>query len=279
MLVFVPLFFLSGVEGRLLRPLGVAYVVSLGASLLVAVTVTPALCSLLLPRSRAVRRSREPALVRWLKRRYRPILETALDHPWRMTLPALALLIAAIVVIAGAGRSFLPEFNEGALTISAVTLPGTNLEESDRLGNVIEEILLEQPEVVSTARRTGRAELDQHAMSVESAEIDVRLEMGERSKEEMLDGIREALSVLPGLNTTIGQPISHRIDHMLSGSRANIAVKVFGDDLYVMRTLAAACATPWRTCRASSPDPSNPRTDIPQPARPLRPSGPGEPTV
>jgi len=237
-LVFLPLFFLSGVEGLLLRPLGLAYVVSLAASLAVAVTVTPALCSLLLPHSRAVVHNREAALVTRLKRWYRPLLERSLNHPWLVTAPAAALLIVAVVVLSNAGRAFLPEFNEGALTISAVTLPGTNLQESDRLGKVIEEILLEHPEVVSTARRTGRAELDQHAMSVESAEIDVRLEMGERSKEEMLDAMRADLALLPGLNVTIGQPISHRIDHMLSGSRANIAVKVFGDDLRTMRNLA-----------------------------------------
>ncbi len=237
-LVFLPLFFLSGVEGRLLKPLGLAYIVSLAASLAVAVTVTPVLCALLLPRSRSVLLNREAAIVTRLKSWYRPLLQSALDHPWRTTTPAIVLFIVAVVVIAGSGRSFLPEFNEGSLTISAVTLPGTNLEESDRLGRIIENILLEHPEVVSTARRTGRAELDQHAMSVESAEIDVNLVMGDRSKKELLDAIRADLALLPGLNVTIGQPISHRIDHMLSGSRANIAVKIFGDDLRSMRSLA-----------------------------------------
>lgn len=262
-LVFLPLFFLTGVEGLLLRPLGLAYVVSLAASLVVAVTVTPALCSLLLPHSRAVVHNREAAIVIRLKRWYRPLLEAALNHPWRTTAPAALLLVAAVVLVVGSGRSFLPEFNEGSLTISAVTLPGTNLEESDRLGRVIEDILLEHPEVLSTARRTGRAELDQHAMSVESAEIDVRLRMGERSKEELLDALREDLAMLPGLNVTIGQPISHRIDHMLSGSRANIAVKVFGSDLRTMRNLAGRVREAMADVPGVVDLAVEPQTDIP----------------
>jgi CzcA family heavy metal efflux pump len=237
-LVFLPLFFLSGVEGRLLRPLGLAYVVSLGASLLVAVTVTPALCLSLLPRSRAVRENREAPVAVWLKRRYAPLLDAALDHPWHVAAPGVALLAVAVVAVLGVGRSFLPEFDEGALTISAVTLPGTTLADSDRLGREVERILHAHPEVVSTARRTGRAELDQHAMSVESAEIDVMLAMRDRDKADFLAALREDLAALPGLNVTIGQPISHRIDHMLSGSRANVAVKIFGDDLLELRSLA-----------------------------------------
>ncbi len=236
-LVFVPLFFLSGVEGRLLRPLGVAYVVSLGASLLVAITVTPALCLSLLPNSRAVRTNRQAFVVTWLKAKYEPLLRSALDHPWRFTTPGIVLLAVALTAVLSIGRSFLPEFNEGALTISAVTLPGSTLGNADLIGLEVERILHEQPEVVSTARRTGRAELDQHAMSVESAEIDVALSMKDRDKETFLADLREALAVLPGLNVTIGQPISHRIDHMLSGSRANLAVKLFGDDLMEMRAL------------------------------------------
>ncbi len=238
MLVFLPLFFLSGVEGRLLVPLGTAYIVSLAASLLVAVTVTPALGLWLLPGSRAVRQDREAPLVRWLKRCYEPLLRAALDRPWWFAAPAAALLAVALIWLAGAGRSFLPEFNEGSLTISAVTLPGTPMAVSDQLGLVIEDILHEQPEVVSTARRTGRAELDQHAMSVESAEIDVTLRPGDRSREEFLADLRHDLAVVPGVNVTIGQPISHRIDHMLSGSRASVAVKIYGDDLLELRDLA-----------------------------------------
>ncbi len=208
MLVFVPLFFLSGVEGRLLIPLGAAYMVALAASLLVAVTVTPALGLWLLPGSRAVRENHEAPLVRWLKAGYTPLLGVAMRRPWYFAGVALVLAAGAVTFLAGMGRSFLPEFNEGALTISAVTLPGTPVANSDRLGGLIEEILLARPEVVSTARRTGRAELDQHAMSVESAEIDVKLRRGERSREDFLADLRRELATVPGVNFTIGQPIS-----------------------------------------------------------------------
>jgi len=237
-LVFLPLFFLSGIEGRLLRPLGFAYVVSLAASLVVALTVTPVLCSLLLPGSRAVHDDREGALVRWLKARYAPILDAVLLR-WKAVLGAsAALLVLAVVGLALAGRAFLPDFNEGTLTLFAVTLPGTSLAESDKLGRLVEETLLRHPEVVATARRTGRAELDEHAQDVNSAEIDVGLKMGRRSKKELLAAMRKDLALVPGVAITIGQPISHRIDHMLSGTRANIAVKVFGDDLQELRRLA-----------------------------------------
>jgi len=237
LLVFVPLFFLAGIEGRLLRPLGFAYMVSLGASLAVALTVTPAMCALLLSSSERLAHD-EPRLVAWLKTRYATLLEQTLAH-WRAVLAAAAaMLIAAVAALATAGAAFLPDFNEGTLTLSVVTLPGTSLEESNRLGQLVEEILLEQPEVVATARRTGRAELDEHAQDVNASEIDVGLEMKDRSKTEFLDALRRALSVVPGTNVTIGQPISHRIDHMLSGTRANIAVKIFGEDLYELRRLA-----------------------------------------
>jgi CzcA family heavy metal efflux pump len=236
-LVFLPLFVLTGVEGRLLRPLGFAYIVSLAASLAVALTVTPALCSVLLPTSRAVREDREGRLVRWLKARYAPVLGRVLAR-WRLAgAVALALFAASAVSLLVAGRAFLPEFNEGTLTISAVTLPGTSLAESDRLGRMVEEILLTHPEVTATARRTGRAELDEHAQDVNSAEIDVGLRMKDRSKEEFLAALRRDLSAVPGVAITIGQPISHRIDHMLSGTRANLAVKIFGDDLRELRRL------------------------------------------
>ena len=239
-LVFVPVFFLGGVEGRLLQPLGVAYLVALLASLLVAVTVTPVLCLLLLPNSRAVLTGHESGFVRLLKRGYTPLLNGALRHPWFVTLPAVALLAVALVATSFFGRAFLPEFNEGSLTLSAVTLPGTSLAESDALGRVVEQTLLSSafPEIISVARRTGRAELDEHAQGVEAAELDVSLKMGQRSKAEFLAALREALSQVPGMNVTIGQPISHRIDHMLSGTRANIAVKIYGSDLYPLRTLA-----------------------------------------
>jgi CzcA family heavy metal efflux pump len=236
-LVFLPLFFLSGVEGRLLAPLGFAYVVSLAASLVVALTVTPALCSVLLPGSKAVREDREGFLVHWLKARYQPLLAAVIDRHWLVLGGSVALLVAAGVGFGLAGRAFLPDFNEGTLTLSAVTLPGTSLGESDKMGRLIEETLLAHPEVVATARRTGRAELDEHAQDVNSAEIDVGLKMQRRSKEELLTALRSDLSRIPGMAITIGQPISHRIDHMLSGTRANVAVKVFGDDLVELRRL------------------------------------------
>src|SRR4029453_6318990 len=181
-LVFLPLFFLAGVEGRLLQPLGAAYVISLLASLAVAVTLTPVLCHLLLPGSRAVRRGREPFLVHVLKAGYALILRPALRFPWLVTLPALVGLGVALYAGSFLGRAFLPDFNEGALTISAVTLPGTSLAESDTLGRLVEQTLLAHPEVVSVARRTGRAALDEHAQGVEAAELDVALVRRDRSK-------------------------------------------------------------------------------------------------
>lgn len=238
-LVFVPLFMLSSVEGRLLRPLGFGYVVALVASLAVALTVTPVLASWWLPGSRAIAARAEPRFVRASKAIYSQWLGRVFDH-WRLVAGAASvLLVAAIVAIAGAGRSFLPEFNEGALTVSAVTIPGTSLADSNALGDALERLLHGVPEVASTARRTGRAELDEHVQGVESAEIDVRLEMKGRPREEVLEELRQKATLLPGTNVTIGQPISHRIDHMLSGTRANIAVKVFGDDLQVLRQLAS----------------------------------------
>ncbi len=237
-LVFMPLFFLSGVEGRLLRPLGLAYLVSLFASLLVALTVTPALCLLLLPGSRAVRAAREPRWITGLKGLYQRLLLLAFRFRPVVLGVSLLCLVLALASFPLMGRAFLPDFNEGTLTISVVTLPGTSLAESDKLGSTVERLLLEIPEIESTARRTGRAELDEHVQGVESAEIDVTLNMLERPKEEVLAQIRERLSLVPGTNVTIGQPISHRIDHMLSGRRANVAVKVFGPDLATLRSLA-----------------------------------------
>lgn len=238
-LVFLPLFLLGSVEGRLLRPLGFAYVVALTASLIVALTITPVLCSYLLPGSRLIASGTEPRFTRRLKEAYQRWLERAFRYWLTVVAAAVALLVAALAGILFAGRSFLPEFNEGALTVSAVTIPGTSLEDSNALGNALERLMLSVPEVTSTARRTGRAELDEHVQGVESAEIDVRLEMKDRSREVVIDELRQKVSLLPGTNVTIGQPISHRIDHMLSGTRANIAVKIFGDDLPMLRQLAS----------------------------------------
>jgi len=242
-LVFLPLFALESVEGRLLWPIGFAYIIALVASLVVALTVTPALCSILLPRARSILKGHDPWLIRTLKRIYRPLLSFSLNHSWMVLGASLLLVVAAGVSVSRMGRSFLPEFNEGSLTVGAVTIPGTSLAESDQLGTALEKILLTVPEVRSTGRRTGRAELDEHVQSVESAEIDVDLQMANRPKDEVLQDIRDKVSVLPGTNVSVGQPISHRIDHMLSGTLANIAVKIFGDDLRQLRLLAKEVQT------------------------------------
>lgn len=243
MLVFLPLFFLSGVEGRLMVPLGLAYVVSLAASLLVAITVTPVLSALLLPHSKTVRESMEPRFIHALKAVYRWSLEKTVRR-WKTIAAVSAIALAvSLVALALAGRAFLPDFNEGTLTVSTATLPGTALENSDRLGQLVEQILLSHPEVVATARRTGRAEGDPHAMDVSASEIEVTLKMGERSKEEFLADLRADLAGVPGTQIVIGQPISHRIDHMLSGNRSNIAVKIFGPDLAELRRLTGQIKT------------------------------------
>jgi CzcA family heavy metal efflux pump len=236
--VFLPLFFLGGVEGRLLRPLGFAYVVSILASLLVAVTVTPVLCAYLLPNARAVQEERESRLVRWLKVRYSRTLERVLARPKAVLAGAAIVLLATLASLPLLGSSFLPEFNEGALTVSVVTVPGTSLAESDAIGRRVEQILLSNPAVENTDRRQGRAELDEHAQGVNAAEIDVTLKP-EIDKERVFEELRREFSSIPGTNVTIGQPIGHRIDHMLSGTRANIAVKIFGPDLYELRQVGA----------------------------------------
>ncbi len=238
-LVFLPLFFLSGLEGRMLAPLGLAYIVAIAASLVVAMTVTPALCAWLLPGSKALDHE-ESLVMRGLKRLYAPSLDLALRLPALVLGGSIAALVVALAILPFLGRSFLPEFNEGSLTLNVVTLPGTSLEGSDRLGRRVEEVLLEFPEVAATARRTGRAELDEHAQDVNAAELDVRLDFSnsERSKEEFLAALRKALAQVPGAVITVGQPLSHRIDHMLSGSRSAIAIKVFGDDLVTLRQVA-----------------------------------------
>jgi CzcA family heavy metal efflux pump len=246
LLVFVPLFFLTDIEGRLLRPLGVAFVVSLGASLLVAVTLTPALSSYLLPSSREIGHKTETALVRLCKRMYGRPLDWALRHRRLVAIPTVLMFLAAVVGAIQAGRGFLPEFNEGALVIGLVSMPGISLAESDALATVAQETLMQHPEVATIGRRTGRAEEDEHVMGVEASEIEATLDMDaptrlglpRRTKAELLTALREDLAVIPGVEATIGQPIGHRIDHMLSGTRANIAVKIFGPDRATLRRIA-----------------------------------------
>ncbi len=236
-LVFLPIFGLSGVEGRLLTPLAFAYIVSLAASLGVAIVVTPALCYAFLPNAPSIARGHEGWLARTLKSGFARVLPPALRHPHLVTAVAAGLLVIAGLSMSRMGSGFLPEFHEGSLTVQANTLPGTSLQKSDEIGTRVEQILLAQPEVVATARRTGRAELDEHVQGVEAAEIDVGLRETGRPRAELLADLRRGFSTLPGTNVTIGQPISHRIDHMLSGTRANIAIKVFGDDLATLRRL------------------------------------------
>lgn len=229
---FVPLFFLSGMEGRMLKPLGIAYIISLFASLVVALTITPQLCKMLLSGERYLqKKEKEGWFIRNLFSRYRKMLQGALKHS-KAVLVSIALLLAVSLFLATRmGSSFLPQFNEGALTIAAISQPGISLEESDKLGEQIEMELLKIPEVNSTARRTGRGELDPHSQMTNSAEIDVSYTLDQRSNEEFLAEVRKNLASVPGIAFTVGQPLGHRIDHMISGTRASIAIKVFGPDL------------------------------------------------
>jgi CzcA family heavy metal efflux pump len=234
--VFLPLFALGGFEGRMFAPLAFAYIISISASLLVALTVTPVLCYFLLGTSSLIEEEKESALVLWLKARYAGILGWTLQHPVVIIACSALALAAALAVFPFMGREFLPPFNEGTLNINTNLPPGTSLVESNRVGNLIERALLEVPEVVTTTRRTGRAELDEHAAGVSTSEIEVVTEPKDRPHREFMDDVRERLSRIAGLDVEVGQPISHRIDHLLSGTRAQIAIKLFGPDLQVLRT-------------------------------------------
>src|SRR6476659_3016257 len=236
-LVFLPIFGLAGVEGRLLTPLAFAYIVSLVASLIVAIIVTPALSYAFLPHARSIERGHDGWLARSLKDRFANDLPRALNHPFLVMVVSAVLLVVAVIALTRAGTAFLPEFHEGSLTVQANTRPGTSLAKSDQIGRRVEQIMLAEPEVVATARRTGRADLDEHVQGVEAAEIDVGLRETGRTRADLLAALRREFSTLPGTNVTIGQPISHRMDLLLSGTRANIAVKVFGDDLAILRRL------------------------------------------
>lgn len=236
---FMPLFFLSGMEGRLLMPLGIAFVVSLFASLVIAITLTPVLCSYLLSSEKSLQKQeKESWLVRNLQNYYGRFLQWALGYKKYFIGSALAMFVLALLAFSQLGRSFLPEFNEGSLTITVIAKPGLSLDESNRIGTRVENALLSIPEIISTTRRTGRAELDEHAQGVNSSEIEVPYELEEREREEFMAEVREKLGKISEANVIIGQPISHRIDHMLSGTRANIAIKIFGSDLNRLYTLS-----------------------------------------
>lgn len=229
---FVPLFFLSGMEGRMLKPLGIAYIVSLTMSLIIAMTVTPLMCRLLLTNEKYLeKKQKDNWLTRRLSSAYKRTLSIALNNKRKVLYPAFALFIIALGLFFTLGQSFLPEFNEGSLVITAVTKPGISLDENNKLGNLIESELLDIPEVTSTARRTGRGELDEHAQSANSAEIEVNFDLIDRSRKDFLADVRSRLANIPGVVTSVGQPLGHRIDHMLSGTQANIAIKIFGSDL------------------------------------------------
>lgn len=232
---FLPLFFLSGMEGRMLIPLGIAFVVALFVSLVVAMTLTPILSRMLLSNDKYLAKNKkEKWLVSKLIFYYEISLVWTLKHKKAIIFSTVGIFVASLVVFSTFGRSFLPEFNEGALTLSVVTKPGASLEESNGLGNLVETELLSIPEITSTARRTGRGELDEHSQTTNSAEIDVNFVLEDRSQQEFMADVRKTLARIPGIAYTVGQPLGHRIDHMLSGTRANIAIKLFGTDLNKM---------------------------------------------
>ena len=228
---FLPLFFLGGIESKMLKPLGISFIVALAASTIVALTVTPVLCSYLLGGKHNDTESKEPWLSKHLKHGYYTALDWCLTHKKIILGGTLTLFIVSVIVFFTLGRSFLPAFNEGSLTINVSTLPGISLEESERIGTIAEKIILTEPEINTVARKTGRAELDEHSLGVNVSEIEAPYTLTNRTKSELVRELRHKLSEIPGTNIEIGQPISHRIDAMLSGTEAQIAIKVFGDDL------------------------------------------------
>ena len=234
---FIPLFFLTGMEGRLLAPLGIAFITALCASTVVALTLTPVLCSFLLGRKQGKNGEKESVVALWLNRHYNSLLQKAINRKRVVISITGALLVLALVVFFSLGRSFLPPFNEGSFTINVSTMPGISLEESDKIGGRVEKILLQIPEIKTVARKTGRAELDEHALGVNNSEIEAPFVLSDRSKDEVIDDIRSRLEEIPGVSIEVGAPITHRIDAMLSGTQANIAIKLFGDDLNKMYSL------------------------------------------
>jgi CzcA family heavy metal efflux pump len=262
MLVFVPVFFLTGVEGRLLAPLGFAYVVALAASLIVAITVTPALAYVWLRQGKGIAR-REPRWLSGFKAGYVRVLQRLVERWQIVATVAVAAFAVAVFGLLIAGRAFLPDFNEGSLTVNLTTIPGTSLEESNRLALRVEKTLLAHPEVVATARRTGRAPADPHAQEIYASEIEATLAMKTRSREAFLEALRSDLRSISGMNVVIGQPISHRIDHMLSGTRANIAVKIFGPDLYELRRIGERVKTEVQAVKGAVDVALEQQADIP----------------
>lgn len=228
---FVPLFFLSGMEGRMLVPLGISFIVALFASTVVALTITPVLCSYLLGKTKGDKEEKEPRMVLTLKYWYEKSLHWALENQKKVLAATGLLLISAMVIFFTLGRNFLPPFNEGSFTITVNTTPGISLEESDKIGRLVETELLSIKEIQTVGRKTGRAELDEHSLGVNTSEIEAPFILDGRSKDELLAEIREKLNAIPGISIEVGQPISHRLDHMLSGTKANIAIKLFGSDL------------------------------------------------
>lgn len=236
---FIPLFFLDGIGGRLLIPLGISFITALIASTIVALTVTPVLCSYLLTDRRPSAQSEcEPWLARNVRRLYENALESVMGHKKLTIAVTITLLLVAVVGALQLGRGFLPSFNEGSLTINVSTLPGISLEESDKVGREAEQIIMSSPEIKTVARKTGRAELDEHSLGVNTSEIEAPYTLADRPRREMIAELRSKLSRLPGTNIEIGQPISHRIDAMLSGTEAQIAIKVFGSDLETLHSIA-----------------------------------------
>jgi len=237
-LVFLPLFYMSGIEGKLFIPLGLAYIISLIASLFVSLTITPVLCSVLLNKDKLIEHE-DGRLIKWLKSKDRKLLELSLNHPKIVFSIAITLLLGSLSLIPFMGKDFLPKFNEGTATISLLSQPGISLEESNRKGTEAENLILSVPEVKSVARRTGRAELDEHAEGVHSSEIDVDFKENGRPRNIVLADIRSQLDKIENTYSSVGQPISHRLDHLLSGVRAQIAIKLFGPDLKILRIKAA----------------------------------------
>ncbi len=264
LVVFLPLFFLSGVEGRLLQPLGISYMVAIGASLLVALTVTPALCSYLLPKARCIAEHGDSRIMHWLLSRYRPLLEHLLQRPNRVIAGAAVSFVLALGLLFLTGRSFLPAFNEGALTVMVVAGPGTTLEKSSEISSKIEKLLLSHPAVKKTARRTGRGEQDEHGKFPNASEIEVTLDLEGRRINRVMEELRKQTAVIPGVIITFGQPIGHRIDHMLSGTMANLAIKVYGPELSRLKQVAEQIKTEIAEVQGLADLSVDQQADIPQ---------------